>query len=115
MILRKRSDLQKMGHLILQKEILRKINSIKDKIERDDTLKHSIIIGLKDEYHHLVHDVKSLKDNEHELTISRMLHLIPSKIAYFEIEYNKKEFMKIYNQLKLIRKEVNDVQSIKTI
>ncbi len=114
MIFRK-NDLDRMAHKVVAKEILKKINSIDDDKEKEEALKHSIILAMKNKYHHLSVELINLKDKEHHLTISRMLHLIPSKIDYFKINFEYKEFKKIYGQLLSIKKEIENVQSIKHV
>jgi hypothetical protein len=106
-------NLQKIAKKILNKETLKKINSLENEHDLAETLKFSIISELKIRHHNLEMQIKELeKENKHIFYAGIKSARVPAKIKHFAVEFSNEEFYKLSTLLNDIKKEIENARSV---
>lgn len=106
----KKKRLMKIAKQLLDKELMRKIDSITDEAEKIQSLEYSIIAKLEKEHLFLENKIQEFKQKGRDIfTAENKLILIPSKIKHFQVEFSEKEFEKILQLFKEIKMELKNV------
>ena len=105
--------LKRLAKSFLKKEELKRLYKIKDRNEFNEAVKYSILNFLRKEYEFFVELSESLeRQGKDVFVLKQKLEIIPSKIQYFKIDFDKKELNKIVDLLRDINKVAENVQSV---
>ncbi|MBR9705046.1 hypothetical protein GOV12_06555 [Candidatus Pacearchaeota archaeon] len=103
-------DLVGYSKLILDKKILKKIKKVKDKEEKKDLLIHLIKKELEMIHYDIVRKVRKLEIKGKDIfSIEVKSSLLQTKINYFVINFNKKDFKNLILLIIDIKKEMKNV------
>lgn len=101
-------DLKKISKNFLHKDLHNRIRKVKDKKERDELHRFSIMSNLKLRYSGL--EEKIMKKSGKENSIAKLkLSILKPKIGVFEITRKMKDFNKVVKLIEEIEKEVESV------
>ncbi|GBE20085.1 hypothetical protein BMS3Abin17_00819 [archaeon BMS3Abin17] len=109
-------NLLKIAKKITKKEVYKKLKSINDEKELEHALKYSLISSLHIQCHKLEKEIEDLEKKSGDVFFARNKSLLmPSKIKHFQVSFDIKEFNKLHDLIKDIKKEIKNVQSTKNI
>ncbi|HNZ52136.1 MAG: hypothetical protein BWY36_00026 [Candidatus Diapherotrites archaeon ADurb.Bin253] len=100
---------EKISKSFLPKDKYKKIHKIKNKRERLEIIKNSLISELRLKHIELDIKIKNIKDKKKRNFFDLKSGLISPKIRLLSLDFNEKDFKKINSLILILEKEVNDV------
>ena len=100
---------EKISKPFLPKDKYKKIRKIKNKRERLEIIKNSLISELRLKHIDLDIKIKNIKDKKKRNLFDLKSSLISPKIRLLSLDFNEKDFKKINSLILILEKEVNDV------
>jgi len=101
--------MKKFSSSFIDKNKHKKIGKIKDKKERLEILKHTLISELKLRQLNLDLKLKKLKDKKMKHLLTAKSNIIHSKLLLLRADFNEKDFKKINSLLNKLEEEVLNV------
>ena len=103
-------NLTKIGKKVVNKKTLKKIKLIKEKRERIEALKYSIILSLEKKHYELEKKINELKKLGKDVFFPlAKSHLAIPKIKMVKATFHKKDLKKVIALFKEIEEELKDV------
>lgn len=95
---------------LIDNKRLKKIKKINDKKEKIETLKYIIKSELDMMHYGLLRKLRKKENDKKDVFSAEVkMGLLNSRIKYFIITYNKKDFKNVINLYNEIKKELNNV------
>lgn len=101
--------MKKFSSSFIDKNKNKKISKIKDKKERLEILKHTLVSELKLRQLNLDLKLKRLKDKKIRQILTVKSSIINSKILLLRADFNEKDFKKINSLLNKLEEEISNV------
>ena len=102
--------LLKLAKKIAGKNVHKRLKRISDKDELKEATQYTIISSLKEEYQNMEIEIKRLEHQMKDVFFARnKLLRIPSKIRYFQINFDENEFDKLARLFESVRREIENV------
>lgn len=100
-------DLEYISRKIVDKKIIKKINSVDDSNEKIILHEYSIKVAMELLYAQLKQRLEEIERRGNDSFIQRTkVHLLGSRIHFFYVSMNKKDFKEIMKTFKQINKEL---------
>ena len=100
---------EKISKPFLPKDKYKKIRKIKNKRERLEIIKNSLISELRLKHIDLDIKIKNIKDQKKRNLFDLKSGLISPKIRLLDIDFNEKDFKKINSLILILEKEIKSV------
>jgi hypothetical protein len=103
----KTGELMEIAKHVLDKKDYDKVNSIKDKNEKTEALKYSIILSLENKYHDLHQKIQEhRKKGKNVFFPETKSQLIPLKIKMLGATFNKQDLIRVMKLFDSVEAEI---------